>query len=195
MTEPSFESLEYMSQEEFALFLERLHPADPHRYELLNGRIVMTPPAGFPHGANESRIDRIIGGFVDSHRLGRVFGSSQGYELPTGDTVAADLTFISHERWEAGPAPEEGKFLRIVPDLVVEILSSKTASRDRGEKKAINERNGVREYWIVDPRARRITRFVRTAQFDVGTAFEDDTTFESVVLDGLRFPVADAFAI
>jgi Uma2 family endonuclease len=45
--------------------------------------------------------------------------------------------------------------LRIVPDLVVEVLSRKTASQDPGEKKAIYERNGVREYWLVDPRTRR----------------------------------------
>ena len=45
-------------------------------------------------------------------------------------------------------------------DLVVEVLSNSNASRDRGEKKAIYERNGVREYWLVDPLARTLTAFI-----------------------------------
>ena len=37
------------------------------------------------------------------------------------------------------------------PDFVVEVLSPGTARRDRGHKKAVYERCGVREYWIVNP--------------------------------------------
>ncbi len=36
------------------------------------------------------------------------------------------------------------------PDLVVEVLSFGTASRDRGKKKDAYEKAGVKEYWIVD---------------------------------------------
>jgi Uma2 family endonuclease len=91
---------------------------------------------------------------VKQRRNGKVLDSSQGFELPSGDTVEPDHSFVSNERWDAAPAPKLGEFLKVVPDLVVEVLSQKTASQDRGEKKAIYERNGVREYWLVDPRAR-----------------------------------------
>ena len=36
------------------------------------------------------------------------------------------------------------------PDLIIEILSPGTVKRDRGQKKRLYARNGVREYWIVD---------------------------------------------
>ena len=136
--QPVFESIETFTQPEFeTLVAERSRVGDVHHYELLNGRVVMTPPAGYPHGGVEATLLRIIGSFVHARRLGRVFGSSQGFELPSGDTVEPDVAFVSHERWNAGPAPVPGKFIRIVPDWVVEILSAGTASRDRGEKKAI----------------------------------------------------------
>ena len=37
------------------------------------------------------------------------------------------------------------------PDLVIEILSSGDKNRDTVKKKAIYEKYGVKEYWIVDP--------------------------------------------
>ena len=62
--------------------------------------------------------------------------------------VMPDASFVVRARWEAEGPAEEGRFLRVVPDLVVESLSARTASYDRGEKKAIYETNAVREYWI-----------------------------------------------
>lgn len=197
MQELSFESTEYIDQETFAGWVRRRPRGDVNRYELLNRRVVMTPPAGHPHGSTELNVGFLLKSFVKSlpaARRGRAFGSSQGFELPSGDTVGADASYISPERWRAGPAPEDGKFLRIVPDLVVEILSPSTASRDRGEKRAIYEKNGVREYWLVDPRAQSVRRFVLGDDgYGTGECFEANDCFESVVLDGLSFDVAELF--
>src|ERR1700722_5066933 len=73
-----------------------------------------------------------------------VLPSSQGYALPTGDTLEPDAAYISNARWSAGPRARRGKFLRIVPALVVEILSKGTALRDRSEKKAVLEERRAR---------------------------------------------------
>src|SRR5581483_6862444 len=159
MRELTFESIETVSQAEFAEWVERRPPGDLSQSELLNGRIVLTPLAGWPHGRIVARVSASLHGHVSERRLGHVLGSSQGFELPSGDTVAPEATFVSNERWRAAPPPELGKFLRVVPDLVVEVLSASTATHDRGEKKAIYERNGVREYWLVDPRARHVVSF------------------------------------
>jgi len=43
-----------------------------------------------------------------------------------------------------------GKRVVDVPTLIVEILSRSTALKDRGKKRALYERVGVKEYWIVD---------------------------------------------
>ncbi|HYC54835.1 MAG TPA: hypothetical protein VEL28_07840 [Candidatus Binatia bacterium] len=37
------------TQDQFARWLDDLSASDINHYELLGGRIVMTPPAGYPH--------------------------------------------------------------------------------------------------------------------------------------------------
>jgi Uma2 family endonuclease len=46
------------------------------------------------------------------------------------------------------------------PDIVIEILSPSTASFDKGDKKEIYRRNGVREYWIVDTNKQNVTTHI-----------------------------------
>ena len=189
-----FESTTCLSQDEFAAWIEKRPAHDDNHYELLNGRIVVTPPAAWPHGGIGSRIQALLATHVRHRKLGEVLDASQGFELPSGDTVEPDHSYVSTQRWRAAPAPIEEKFLRVVPDLVVEVLSRGTASRDRGEKKAIYERNGVREYWLVDSRALTLTVFiVRESRFDRGRFFHVDERFRSSVLPDLEFLVRDLF--
>lgn len=172
---------------------EREGAGDLNHYELLAGELTVTPPAGYPHGRIENRIAVVVTRFVDEHGLGVVFGSSQGFDLPTGDTLEPDLSFVSSARWKAGPKPEVGKFLRVVPDLVVEILSPKTAARDRTLKKTAYAHAGVREYWVVDYHSREIVQLVRKA----GTLGGETSCTKNVasrVLRGLVVDVAELFA-
>src|SRR5438445_9427352 len=143
LPELAFESMRTLSQEEFEAWVAARWRGELNHYELLDGRVVMTPPAGYPRGAIEAALGGILEPFVRKRTLGKCFGSSQGFELPSGDTVEPDYSFVSAERWRAIPQPEEGRFLRVVPDPVVEILSLSIAAIDRGEKKDVYERNGV----------------------------------------------------
>lgn len=151
IAETAFISVETFTQRAFKRWVQNRPMADINRYELTSGRIVMTPPPGWEHAEVEARVIRILGDFVGRHNLGKVFGSSAGYDLPSGDTLEPDASFISRERRAKGPQVRRGQFLKIVPSLVVEILSPATARRDRLEKKRIYEANGVEEYWLVDP--------------------------------------------
>jgi Uma2 family endonuclease len=150
----------------------------------------MTPPAGHPHGLIEGKLAGLLEPFIRDRQIGVYLGSSQGFELPSGDTVAPDHSFVSTERWQAMPPPQEGGFLRVVPDLVVEILSPSTASHDRGEKRAIYEHNGVREYWLVDSRAREVAVFTLCGdRFDPGRVYPEGAVLRSGVLSGLEIDI------
>ena len=188
-----FESVETLDQAEFRAFVaDRERQGDRAHYELLNGRVVMSPPAEYPHGEIGSKIQHAIRDFVRSRRLGRTFDSSQGFEPGSGDTVEPDHSFVSNERWDAAPPPVEGEFLRVALDWIAEVLSTRTASRDRGEKKAIYAANRVREYWLVDPRARTVTVFVLdNGRYDAGTCHAEGELVRSEVFAGLALGVSD----
>ena len=127
VTETAFVSTETFDQRAFKRWVENRPTTDINHYELTNGRIVMTPPAGWGHGETEARLVRILVDFAETNNLGRVFGSSTGYNLPSGDTLEPDVSFVSSERWAQGPLVGRAHFLRVVPNLVIEILSPATA--------------------------------------------------------------------
>ena len=180
--ETAFISMKSFTPTTFKRWVDNRPANDINRYELVSGRIIMTPPAAWDHAEIEAKVIRIIGDFVSKHHLGRSFGSSAGYQLPSGDTLEPDASFISRERWARGPQPRRGQFLKTVPSLVVEILSPATARRDRIEKKKIYETNGVDEYWLVDPRGREITIVHLTAgKYDAGRRFQSHQTLRSEV--------------
>ena len=192
--ETAFRSEERFTQREFVEWLQERPSSDIHHYELIGGHIVMTPPAGYPHSLIEVRIAAAMLRHVSTQKLGIVNGSSAGFDLPSGDTVEPDVSFISAAKLHAGPKPETGRFYRIVPDLVVEIVSRSTARRDRTEKKAIYERTGVGEYWIVSPESRHVTVFRGGADGIASPNVVVSGSVESAVLPGLSIPLAEIFA-
>ena len=149
------------TQEEFEAWCARLDGSEIGRFEFLYGCVVAEPPSHWPHGKLDAAFVHRLASRVEDRGHGLVFGSSQGFALPSGDTVEPDVAVVLRETWEAAPPPTAGRFLTVVPDLVVEVLSPSTARRDRGPKRDIYERNGVREYWLVDPRRREITILAR----------------------------------
>jgi Uma2 family endonuclease len=183
-SETAFISDQQFSQEAFQRWLDELPRGDVNHYELINGRIVMTPPAGWPHAQVETALAWIIKDHVARRKLGVVLGSSAGFDLPSGDTIEPDLAYIAADRFAAGPQPVRGQFLRIVPTLVVEIVSPSTARRDQTEKKDVYARNGVEEYWIVDADRRTVTVFhLSGGNFDAGEAFSSGPVQSRVLPD------------
>lgn len=195
MQDLAFRSLEPMTQEEFARWLETIPANDVHHYELLDGFIVMEPPAHWPHGEVGAEALHRIKSYLRRRPLGRVFDSSQGFDLPTGDTVEPDVAFVSVARWNAQARPVHG-FPAVVPDLVVEVLSPSTKGIDQEQKKRIYERNGVLEYWLINPAAKNVRLLYLTGKgYQEGRCLEagDKDTLCSRVLPGLRIPVAELF--
>ncbi len=185
-------STERYTQSGFHSWLEGQPEPKRRHCELLAGHIVREPPAGCPHGVVCARLLSEIEAYVRSRDLGIVIDSSAGYDLPTGDTVEPDGSFISTERFAAGPAPQPGEFLRIVPNLVIETKSPATARRDREIKHAIYERSGVDEYWIVDADTQSVDVFVlEDEHYAEPRRYKNDLA--SLALPGLRIDLIQVF--
>lgn len=76
--------------------------------------------------------------------------------LDDNNIVQPDLIFISNENLHI---IRDG-WVKGAPDLLVEILSPSTGTRDKTKKKVLYERFGVKEYWIVDPNYNTVDQLV-----------------------------------
>jgi Uma2 family endonuclease len=168
----------------------RTTPED-QRHELLDGALAMAAAPRIDHQRVQFELGLRLGQFVKQNDLGEVFFSPTDVMLSNTDVVQPDLLFISHQRRElVGQDNIQG-----APDLVVEILSPASAARDRGDKRLLYERHGVREYWLVEPCTETVTVLLLGEHgFEVATTYRERDTLTSVVLPGFTLNVDEIFA-
>ncbi len=78
------------------------------------------------------------------------------------------------------------------PDVVFEVLSPRSSTRDLIKKYNLYERRGVREYWVVNPDEKVVIRFtLAEGRFVQG---DDAPVLESQVLPGFSLDSAALFA-
>ncbi len=119
--------------------------------ELIDGEIFMTPGPRVPHQKAVLNLAAEIRAFARPRKLGDVFVSPMDVYLPSGDIVEPDLVFVRRDH-----SSIIQDWVRGVPDLLVEVLSPSHPERDLIVKRELYARNGVGEYWIVDPDDRSV---------------------------------------
>ena len=166
-------------------------PLEGH-WELIDGELVEMTPAGFESSSLGHRIGRIVGNFVDAHRLGRMSGADGGYVLfPDRDTIRIpDVAFVREERLP--PAEERTRFLRLAPDLAVEVLSPSDSASEVVIKLEMYREAAVPLIWLVDPEKATITVIAAGQPGEV--LKRGDMLDGGDVLPGFRVSVADIFA-
>ncbi|MBR5914435.1 MAG: Uma2 family endonuclease [Selenomonadaceae bacterium] len=126
-------------------------------YEIIGGKKIMSAMAALTHSGIIMNLSNKIFSYVVDNKCGYVFPDNVDVHLPDGNLFRPDLTVITAENkeilnWKGA--------IRGVPDMVVEVLSPSTRKNDLTIKKDIYEANGVKEYWIVDPRNKTVDVYI-----------------------------------
>src|SRR2546426_4734504 len=125
--------------------LQALYP--DYQIELREGKIIIMSPSDSVSGEIGARFSTLLGTWVYNHNLGRILDSSTGFRMPNGDLLSPDVTFVSRERLKQNPRT----YLSVVPQLIVEIKSSRDRIRELEEKIALFLSQGVHVGILIDP--------------------------------------------
>jgi Uma2 family endonuclease len=119
--------------------------------EWVEGEVIVNMPAKDRHQRVVVLLATLMNLFAGVHQLGVVRVAPFEVRVRPGrSSREPDLLFVStqnlhrlnQDRFEGGP------------DLIVEVVSTDSVTRDNHDKVQEYQEAGVREYWIVDPRPR-----------------------------------------
>ena len=159
--------------------------------ELLDGHLIMAPAPTPFHQLIAQRLEEALRRWVNRRRLGVVFHSPVDVVLARDVALQPDILFIAKQRREIIK-----DYIAGAPDLVMEVVSPDRPRRDYKDKKEKYEAHGVREYWIVDPRRKKIEVWTLTTDFyELAGAFSPGEYAASGLLPGFKIRVDDIFAV
>jgi Uma2 family endonuclease len=126
------------------------------RYELVNGVLVVSPPAGFGERPPNDYLGHLLWQYGESHAFGsQLNGTAPEQEIPCGpNRRRADRAIWIGFGGSFDPD-------RDTPTVAVEFVSDRSRDRRRDfvEKRREYAAAGVREYWVIDRFAREMTVF------------------------------------
>ena len=134
--------------------MENLAYQDPVWEELIDGKVVaMSPRPTINHSRIMGNIYNLFFNYLKVKQC-ETFADGVDLYLSEKDRVIPDMMVVCN----SDIIKKDGVYG--APDLIVEVLSPSTAKRDRGYKKDLYERSGVKEYWIVDPMNKAIETYL-----------------------------------
>jgi Uma2 family endonuclease len=155
--------------------------------EWFDGQVVVFMPPTTIHQEVVGFLHILLGLYVRLFDLGRLLVAP--FEMradPGGAAREPDLLFVAQAHLEyLTPDRLDG-----AADLVIEVISDSSVVRDRVDKFYEYQAAGVREYWLIDPRAgkERVDLYWLTPEGRYQAIVPDaEGRYYSVVLDGFWF--------
>ena len=148
--------------------LDRLPENDGNKYELVDGRLLVTPAPSMAHEAVVNEVAARLRTYAARFALGTVFHRND-LKFDENNRVDPDLSVVP----VTGPVGDRTWATAPRPLLVVEVLSRSTRTHDLVWKADLYARENIPDCWIVDHRE-RVVHLVQPARH--GRAAERVTT-------------------
>ncbi len=168
-------------------------PDDGNRYELIEGKLVMSPPAGGRHGRVSKSLLKAIWAFDPEEKLGESWVTT-GFNLDSGNTPEPDIAYVVASRT---PTIDDDA-VDIVPDLAVEVWSPSQLTNKGPVLKATDKierylASGVRIIWSINPRAKTVEIYHQGQSAPIAVLGVNDELDGEDVIPGFRLKVSKLF--
>lgn len=125
------------------------------RAEWVDGEVILLSPVNVPEFRLNLWLCNLLS-MVAGPDVGEVFGIEVQIRLPSiKQRRNPDVFFVARSRANI----VKHNFVDGAPDLIMEIVSPDSESRDWRDKYIDYEKSGVREYWVIDPSSRRVEAY------------------------------------
>jgi Uma2 family endonuclease len=131
-----------MTEAEFADWAD-----EKTRAEWVDGEMIVMAAVSLDHGKTVSWVSHLVEDFGEFHDLGSVHGPEILVRLPkVNHRRLPDVAVVV----KGGSSILRENVIDGAPDLIVEVVSPDSASRDWQQKYLDYARAGVKEYWVID---------------------------------------------
>lgn len=164
---------------------------DDNRYELIDGEVYMMSAPSVSHQEISMELGRQIANYLQGKPC-KVFSAPFDVRL-NADTedntvVQPDITVVCDPK-----KIENGKNCKGAPDMVIEILSPSSGTRDQILKLNMYLEAGVKEYWIVDPETRSVQVYLFKNTEGTFRSYKDKSIISVNILEGCQIDLAAVF--
>lgn len=120
---------------------------DQYRHELIEGEHIMSPSPTPYHQDVTFNLGFYLKKYIMENDLGKLYIAPTDVVFHEMDVFVPDLFFIKKQNLHI----IRDSYIDGVPDIIIEVLSPSSKSRDRDMKFKRYAYYAVPEYWIVDP--------------------------------------------
>ncbi len=161
-------------------------PDDGHRYELVDGTLIVTPAPSPRHQTAVLALARLL--------ADRCHTDCQVFVAPL-DVVLADDTVLQPDVLVARRADLTDRDLPAPPVLAVEVTSPSTRRVDLTLKRSRYEAVGCPSFWVVDPDAPSLTAWeLRATTYEEGRTSVDAQRYDALTPYGVTVCPAQLIA-
>jgi Uma2 family endonuclease len=151
-----------------------------------NGEIIYMSNPSLIHQDISDFLTAILRFFVEARQLGRVISAPFQLKFDFRQSGRQpDIMFVSN----ANADKIKKQYVENTADLVIEIISPESRTRDKGDKFYEYEQAGVKEFWLIDPDRKRAEFYSLGDDGFFNFEMPENGIFKSKVLAGMNLKV------